>query len=109
MPVVSKQHNQGIVSQTPNNNVNMKDEMSMMREPSSDEIVKVDDDKCVFKRGVCSFHIAKGEKYADVKRRSKDRGGGRGYGWVTSKLVKFRCKVVDDPGVLKSSSEKWGE
>ena len=36
----------------------------------------------------------KGEKYVQVSKNWKDRGGGRGYGFVTSKKVKFTCMVA---------------
>ena len=45
---------------------------------------------CVFKRGVCMMHVVKGEKYVEVSKTWKDRGGGRGYGFVTQRRVKFR-------------------
>ena len=100
---------QGIVSHTCNKAMNVKDDLDLLREPSSVQSEKVKDDHCTFKKGVCSLHNARGERYVDKKKRWMDRGGGRGYGWVTSKVVKFRCKVDDDQVEQKSSSVKWGE
>ena len=109
MPGDAVLHSQGIVSQTCSKTVNVKDELGLPREPSGELSVKVKDDHCTFKRGVCCLHNARGEKYVDKKKRWMDRGGGRGYGWVTSKVVKYRCKVDDDQVEQKSSSVKWGE
>ena len=103
------QHSQGIDSQTCYNTVNVKDEQSLLREPSGEEDVYVDDDHCSFKRGVCCLHKARGEKYVDKKKSWLDRGKGRGYGWVTTKVVKYRCKVKEDRVTQKSSNKKWGE
>ena len=98
------QHSQGIDSQTCYNTVNVKDEQSLLREPSGEEGVYVDDDQCSFRRGVCSLHKARGEKVVDKKKRWLDRGKGRGYGWVTTKVVKYRCKVKEDRVTQQSSN-----
>ena len=102
-------HSQGIDSQTCINTVNVKDELSLLGEPSGEESVKMDDDHCTFKRGVCCLHKARGEKYVDKKKSWLDRGRGCGYGWVTSKVVKYVCKVKEDQVTQKSSNKKWGE
>ena len=62
-------------------------------------IVKYED--CVYKRGVCVLHKKKGVRYTMVEKKWKDRGGGKGYAYVTSKKVRYRCEVKDTP---KSSS-----
>ena len=102
-------HSQGIDSQTCINTVNVKDELSLLGEPSGEESVRMDDDLCTFKRGVCCLHKVRGEKYVDKKKSWLDRGRGRGYGWVTSKVVKYVCKVKEDQVTQKSSNKKWGE
>ena len=75
---------------------NVKD-IDSMTMPSSGE-----GDDCNFKRGICVKHGMKGEKFVEVSKAWRDRGGGRGYGYVTQRRVKFRCKVAS--GLLKSSS-----
>ena len=52
--------------------------------------------KCVFRRGVCQLHNVKGERQVQVSKTWKDRGGGKGYGYVTSKKVIFRFMVEKD-------------
>ena len=60
------------------------------------------DEVCIFKRGTCQKHGIKGEKYVQTTRNWRDRGGGRGYAFVTSKRVKYRCRVMS--GIPRSSS-----
>ena len=52
------------------------------------------DEVCIFKRGTCQKHGIKGEKYVQTTRNWRDRGGGRGYAFVTSKRVKYRCRMM---------------
>ena len=59
-------------------------------------------DGCVYKRGVCLFHHMKGEKYTEKTQKWMDRGKGKGYGFVTKRKVRYKCKVKDD--ALMSSS-----
>ena len=68
----------------------MKDEVDVTV-PSSGEGGNED---CTFKRGVCLLHKVKGEKYVQSTKNWKDRGGGRGYAFVTSKRVRYRCMVA---------------
>ena len=62
-------------------------------------------DKCVYyKRGMCGKH---GKRGVDTKVSSqvwKDRGGGRGYGWVTRKVMKYRCIVEPSLSTERSFS-----
>ena len=44
----------------------------------------------------------KGEKYTEMTKKWRDRGGGKGFRFVTTRKVKYKCRVVDD--VLMSSS-----
>ena len=60
------------------------------------------DEVCIFKRGTCQKHGIKGEKYVQTTRNWRDRGGGRGYAFVTSKRVKYRCRMMS--GIPRSSS-----
>ena len=50
-----------------------------------------EDEVCKFRRGVCLRHGMKGERYVQTMKNWKDRGGGRGYAFVTSKRVRYRC------------------
>ena len=51
-------------------------------------------DKCVYnKRGMCGKHGKRGVGTKVSSKVWKDRGGGRGYGWVTRKVMKYRCIV----------------
>ena len=46
-------------------------------------------DKCVYnKRGMCGKHEKRGVGTQVSSKVWKDRGGGRGYGWVTRKVMK---------------------
>ena len=58
-----------------------------------DENVAPSSVKCTFKRGTCLVHKLKGEKYTDVAKKWMNRGGGKGYGWITTRTVKYRCKA----------------
>ena len=57
---------------------------------------------CEYRRGVCLLHNTRGEKYVQVSKNWKDRGGGKGYGFVTTRKVKYKCKVERE--VSRSSS-----
>ena len=65
-----------------------------------------EDDLCVYKRGFCQYHKADGERFVEVSKRWRDRGGGEGFGYVTSRLVKYRCKVKKktNPGTSNSDT-----
>ena len=78
----------------------MKDDDARMSMPSSDS--------CVYKRGVCLFHQMKGVKYTEKTQRWMDRGGGKGYGFVTQRRVRYRCKVEND-ALMSSSNQKNGD
>ena len=52
---------------------------------------------CAFKRGgYCTTHKVKAKKILVTSTKWKDRGGGRGYGNVTSKVTKYICNGVND-------------
>ena len=63
---------------------------------------------CAYKRGVCILHKRKGVKYTMKERKWIDRGGGKGYGYVTSRKVKYRCEVEKLPRT-SSSLTKYDE
>ena len=66
-----------------------------------------DDEVCKFRRGVCLRHGMKGERYVQTVKNWKDRGGGRGYAFVTSKRVRYRCRGKS--GLPRSSSPLLSE
>ena len=91
--------NEGMNVVTSNNAYVVKDdELKSVPSSGGDD----DDEVCNFKRGVCLRHGMKGEKYVQTVKNWRDRGGGRGYAFVTSKKVKFRCKAKS--GLPRSSS-----
>ena len=60
-------------------------------ETSSGEKMK---DQCEYTaRGVCKLHNRRGEKYIETKTEWRDRGGGRGFGNVYKRKVKYRCRT----------------
>ena len=59
---------------------------------SKDSQATPSSEECKYIRGVCSRHKMKGEKYYVVQTRWMDRGGGKGYGNVYRRLVRYRCK-----------------
>ena len=49
---------------------------------------------CVLtKKGYCSFHEKQAEKISVTTKKWKDRGGGKGFGWVTIRTKKYQCRV----------------
>ena len=50
------------------------------------------EDVCKFVRGTCTLHNKKGVKYHQTSKKWKDRGGGKGYGFVISRYVRYRCQ-----------------
>ena len=95
-PAASMSNTEGMNTESVYKVAIMKDDVPGTMLPS---VVK--DDNCVFKRGVCVLHKRKGLRYTMVEKKWKDRGGGKGYAYVTSKKVRYRCEVKDTP---KSSS-----
>ena len=77
----------------------------MMTMPSSGG--EENEEVCMFKRGVCMKHGIKGEKFVQSTKNWRDRGGGRGYAFVTSKRVKYRCRAKSE--VPRSSSPLLSE
>ena len=51
------------------------------------------DRACSYKKGICSIHGRKGIKYLQESKTWKDNGGGRGFGWITRKVVRYRCNM----------------
>ena len=75
---------------------NVKDVDMLMVAPSVDQ--------CEFRRGVCQLHKMKGERYVQETKNWKDRGKGKGFGYVTSRKVRYRCMVKNT--VPRSSSSQ---
>ena len=63
------------------------------REDNISEVLPVppSDMSCNYTRGRCNRHGNMGEKYVISERKWRDRGQGRGYGYVSTKKVKYRC------------------
>ena len=63
---------------------------------------------CTFKKGTCIKHGIPGTKYVVTRTKWKDRGNGRGFGNVYSRIVKYRCsgegKTGPDNFQLKSET-----
>ena len=51
------------------------------------------DRACSYKKGICSIHGRKGIRYLQESKNWKDRGGGRGFGWITRRVVRYRCSM----------------
>ena len=73
------------------------------------------DSICSYKRGTCSIQVRKGVRYLQESKTWKDRGGGRGFGWVTRRVVRYRC-IMDSMNIetlpsesLPRSSSLWRE
>ena len=50
--------------------------------------------ECIFKRGgYCRTHQKTARKTYIVTKKWKDRGGGRGFGYVNNKVVKYICQA----------------
>ena len=45
----------------------------------------------ISRKGYCKEHDYQAKKVAVSSKSWKDRGGGKGYGWVTKKVNKFIC------------------
>ena len=57
--------------------------------------------KCQFQEGFCIQHNVKGVP----SKKWRDRGKGRGFGYVTSKLVRYRCGEVQSPESYSNPGE----
>ena len=60
---------------------------------------------CQFQRGFCMQHNIKGVRYIVTSKKWRDRGKGRGSGYVTSKLVRYRCGEVQSPESYSNPGE----
>ena len=54
-------------------------------------------DKSQYQKGVCIKHNVMGVRYVVTSKKWRDRGKGKGFGYVTSKLVRYRCGEVQTP------------
>ena len=57
-------------------------------------------------KGYCSFHNKQVEKRSITFKKWRDRGGGRGFGYVTRKTTKFICKLRSEPNMSNLISEE---
>ena len=55
-------------------------------------------------RGFCSLHKRKGERYIETTTVWKDRGGGRGFGNVYKRRVKYMCRSQNNRIIRPMSS-----
>ena len=61
---------------------------------SEKEVGGLLDAKCTFgKGGLCEQHLVQGTKLTIPVKKWRDRGGGKGFGWVTTRVTRFQCKV----------------
>ena len=69
-----------------------------------------EDRTCTFsKRGICEQHLVAGTKLSIPAKKWKDRGRGKGFGWVTTRTTRYLCKVrKSGPTVLDNSSDVEG-
>ena len=49
-------------------------------------------------KGMCIKHKTKGRKYVVTTTKWRDRGGGRGFGNIYSRTVKFHCSGEERTG-----------
>ena len=67
-------------------------------EPSSSETEK-ESSACNInrKRGYCSSHDVTARRILVTTKKWKDRGGGKGFGYVSSRVVKYICQAKSNP------------
>ena len=61
-------------------------------------------EQCDYYRGVCKLHKKKGEKYVITRTEWKDRGGGKGYGNVYRRTVRYKCRNIIVDGILEQNT-----
>ena len=60
------------------------------------ENVSVVREVCMYdKNGFCSFHQMTGIKFEVTEQKWRDRGGGKGFGFVRRKVKKYRCRRLN--------------
>ena len=67
--------------------------------PAAEKAVTVENPirNCTFDgRGVCEIHQCIGTKIKLTSKKWKDRGGGKGFGWVSTKVTKTLCKAKNN-------------
>ena len=87
------------IPQTPKNTMKRgKDRRNTMllATPSMGNTINCNIDR----KGFCSTHGERAEKTLITSKKWRDRGGGRGFGYVTVKSTKYYCK----PGVIAKKS-----
>ena len=65
-------------------------------------------EECNFSRGRCVLHQIRGVRYYQTTETCKDRGGGRGFGWITRRTVRYRCNFDLMKSEQRSSLKSWG-
>ena len=73
--------------------------------PSLADRQTVESKTCQFLRGFCMQHNVKGVRYIVTSKKWRDRGKGKGFGYVTSKLVRYRCGEVQSPESYSNPGE----
>ena len=75
-----------------------------------DEGVGTNIRKCTFtKSGLCEVHRVPGSKVTIPTKKWKDKGGGKGFGWVTVRTKKYQCRVKKGgPEVQLNSTDAEG-
>ena len=95
------------------NSVTLENDRNVIqhREDNISEVLPVppSDMSCNYTRGRCNRHGNMGEKYVISERKWRDRGQGRGYGYVSTKKVKQAgAELCQAQLSLKLASHKVG-
>ena len=65
--------------------------------------------RCTYDEGgMCSVHKMMGSKFEVSSKKWKKKGNEKGFGWVTTKVQKYRCKTKNNTLIAPNISSNPG-
>ena len=120
-PLVHRQGSQSVLQPEPpvTRSVNYEQRGGFLEEKENTEVAvrsnqartnetNTDNPMCNIREdGVCEIHGVMSSRIQVTSKKWRQRGGSRGFGWVSQKVTKFICRAKNIPPVAPSNSTEY--